>query len=195
METGQTFRYGISRPAWIMIGLLAVLAAFLVIQYVLVDLRDGEPGSVIGLFFVLLVVAVVLLPVPLMEMIWLVRGRVQVTAEGLRWRGWSGWNERAWGDILAVGLPAPDAQRQDDERIHVVTEDEYEFIHGFGLRDREALRQMLRGYGDLAEVEVIGKHTFLCRPGAGKIIRERAKSEVDPHDDVIDFWSGRFRRF
>jgi hypothetical protein len=193
----QAFRYTLSRPARVMIVLLLVIISVLWAQYIFLDLSGRDPGSLIGMLSVMLVLGVVLVPVPAMEIMWLLRGRVVVDDSGIRWRGWGGWNERAWDEILAVGAPSPDPRRQDDARIHVVTEDEYEFIHGFGLRRQEYLRNALRDYGGLDEVEVIGRHMFLCRPGAAKSARERAEGHVDlpVDDDTIDFWSRRFRRF
>lgn len=194
-EGARVFRYGMSRPGLIMLGLLVGLIGLLWAQFALFDLIEPDEDSLIGLAFIMLIVGGVLAPVPALEVIWWARGRVEVDTSGLRWRGWGTWNDRGWGEILGVGMPPPDAARGDDERIHLVTEDECEFIHGFGLRDREALRDALRSYGDLAEVEVIGRHTFLCRPGAGSLVRDRAEGHVDPDDDVTDFWAGRFRRF
>ncbi|MFO8081298.1 MAG: hypothetical protein R6V07_13490 [Armatimonadota bacterium] len=194
---GQAFRYRLSRPARVMLGLLLAITTALGAQYIFLDLTGRDPGSLVGMLFIMLALALVLVPVPAMEIMWLVRGRVVVDASGLRWRGWGGWTERAWDEILAVGVPAPDSRREDDARIHVVTEDEYEFIHGFGLRGVEDLRDALRDCGALEEVEVIGRHMFLCRPGAAKSVRERAEGHVDLpiDDDTIDFWSRRFRRF
>ncbi|MFW5868948.1 MAG: hypothetical protein ACOCX2_14080, partial [Armatimonadota bacterium] len=118
MDAVRTFRYGISRAAAVMGALLIALIGYFAIQYALLDLRGGDPETLVGLLVTLLVLGIVLVPVPVMEILWLARGRVEVTSGGLRWRGWGGWNERAWGEILAVGMPAPDSRRQDDERIH-----------------------------------------------------------------------------
>ncbi len=196
MGTVREFGYDISRPAWTMIGLLLAVIVLLWAQYIFLDLSGQDPGSLIGLLFIVMVIGVVLVPVPAMEIMWRARGRVQVDATGLRWRGWGGWNERAWDEILAVGMPPDDAGRQDDERLHIVTQEEYEFIHGFCLRNREDIHDLLRTFGDLAESEVVGSHTFHCRPGAGKMVAKRAEEHLDlDPDDTIDFWAGRFRRF
>lgn len=192
----KQFRYDISRPAWVMIGLLLAVVVLLWAQYIFLDLTGRDPGSPIGLLLIVIVVGVALIPVPAMEMMWRARGRVEVDATGLRWRGWGGWSERAWGEILAVGMPPDDARKQDDERIHVVTEEEYEFIHGFCLRNREELRDLLRTHGDLAESETVGRHTFHCRPGVGRLVAKRAGEHADlDADDGIDFLAGRFRPF
>jgi hypothetical protein len=185
----------LSRAGWLMLGIMALVMGLLGAQYAWIDLSAVDTESTVGLLFIMLIIGGVLLPVPGMEIMWYARGRVVVDITGLRWRGWGAWNERTWGEILAVGMPPPDSKKMDDERIHVVTEDDYEFIHGFGLRDREELRRLLRSYGDLDEAEVVGKHTFLCRPGTGKIVAERAREHVDLDTDDYDFWATRFRRF
>jgi len=166
------------------------------VQFMLSEMLRPDEDSLIALLSVILIVGGVLVPVPALELIWWARGRIEVSTAGLRWRGWGAWNQHTWGEIIAVGMPPPNTARRDDERIHVVTEEDYEFIHGFGLRHREDLRDLLRTYGDLDEVEVVGKHTFLCRPGTAKVVRPRTEGHVDPEpDDAIDFWAGRFRRF
>ncbi len=196
MSNARVFRYGLSRAGWIMLLLLVGLVAVFSLQGMFFELAASDSDALTGVLFIVLVFGGILLPVPLMEFLWWARGRVAVDATGLRWRGWSTWNDRAWGEVLAVGLPAPDAGRSDDERIHVVTEDDYEFIHGYGLRAREALREAIRSYGDLDQIEVIGNHTFLCRPGAVDTVKQRAQGNVDPpHDEGLDFLAGRFRRF
>lgn len=189
------FRYGLSRPGWVMLGILALMAGLFGAQYAFIDLLSHDVESLAGLLLIMLIAGGVLVPVPVMELVWMARGRVAVDTTGLRWRGWGTWNERAWGEILAVGMPPRDSKKMDDERIHVVTEDDYEFIHGFGLRKREDLRELVRVYGDLDEVEVLGKHTFLCRPGTGRTVKERAREHVDLDTDPYDFWASRFRRF
>lgn len=196
MDTAREFRYRISRAGWTMLALLLGAVVLLWTRVMLISAALPDSDMIAGVLSIMLVVGGILVPVPALELIWWARGRVEVGAGGLSWRGWGRWNERPWGEILAVGMPSPNSGRMDDERIHVVTEEDYEFIHGFGLRERETLREMIRSYGDLAEVEVIGKHTFLCRPGAADAVKERARGQVDPaDDDAIDFWAGRFRRF
>lgn len=196
MSNARVFRYKLSRAGWIMLGLFIALATLLWGSSIFLRLSGPPAESLMGGLLVVLMVGVVLIPVPAMEIIWWARGRVVVDVEGLRWRGWGKWNEQAWGEILAVGVPEPDARRIDDERIHLITEEDYEFIHGFGLRDREQLREAVSRYGDLDGTAQLGGHTFFCRPGAIDEILERAEDHVDPDDDAAnDFWAGRFRRF
>ncbi|MGI5819717.1 MAG: hypothetical protein ACOX9R_16660 [Armatimonadota bacterium] len=197
MDGATEFRYDISRAGRVMMALVLGLAALLWVQHVFLDLGGNDPDAFIGVLIVMLVVSGVLLPVPAMELLWWARGRVAVSTVGLSWRGWAGWNTREWGEILGVGVP-PEASgdRADDQRLHVVTDDGYEFIHGYCLREREALRDALRSHGGLDEVEAVGRHQFLCRPGATRLVRERAREHIDlSGDDLTDFWAGRFRRF
>ena len=195
MDTIREFRYGMSRAGLVLLALLLLIIGLLAIRYVLTDLGASDPEALMGLVFIALVLGGILIPVPALEIIWWARGRVAVDTDGLRWRGWGAWNRRAWGDILAVGMPAPDAGRGDDERVHVGTGEDYQFIHGFGLRDREALAEAIRGWGGLSEVQALGRYTVFCRPGSGEQVVELAKAEIEPMPDALDFWTTRFRRF
>ncbi len=194
MDTVREFRYGMSRAGVLMLLAMLVLAGLLALRYVYADLTAPESDSLPGLLFMLLIFGGILLPVPLLEITWWVQGRVVVMTGGLRWRGQGRWHERLWEEILGIGFPPPDAARTEDERIHVITRDGYEFIHGFGLRKRQELAEAVRAWSDMDAIEVVGRHTFLCKPAAMEQVRERAMREIEPPPDGLDFWAGRFRR-
>ncbi len=195
MDTVREFRYGMSRAGLVLLTMLLAVVGVLAIRYIFIDLNAPGSDALPGLIFIMLITGGVLAPVPAMEIIWWARGRVVVQTGGLRWRGWGTWKSREWSELLGVGMPAPDATRTDDERIHLVTRDGYEFIHGFGLRDRQAFAEAIRAWGDLGQIEVVGRYTVLCRPRASEQVVELVKTEIDPPPDALDFWAGRLRRF
>ena len=195
MDTVRVFRYGMSRAGLILLTLLLAVVGLLTIRYVFIDLNAPGSDALPGLILVALIIGGVLAPVPAMEIIWWARGRVVVEMSGLRWRGWSAWKSREWSELLGIGMPPPDAGRTEDERIHLITREGHEFIHGFGLRDRQDLAEAIRQWSGLSLVQVVGRYTVLCRPGASEQVRELAQAEIDPPASDLDFWAGRFRRF
>lgn len=195
MDTVRGFRYGMSRAGVVLLTMLLGIAGLLVIRYILIDLNTPGSDTLPGLILIMLITGGVLAPVPAMEIIWWARGRVIVQTGGLRWRGWSTWKSREWGELLGVGMPPPDATRTEDERIHLITRDGHEFVHGFGLRGRQDLAEAIRQWGGLNQIEVVGRYTILCRPSVAEEVVELAKAEIQPMPDPLDFWAGRFRRF
>lgn len=195
MDTVRVFRYGMSRAGLMLLTLLLAVMGLLTIRYIFIDLNAPGSDALPGLILVALIAGGVLVPVPAMEIIWWARGRVVVEASGLRWRGWSTWKSREWSELLGIGMPPPDAGWNEDERIHLITREGHEFIHGFGLRDRRDLAETIRRWSGLSLLQVVGRYTVLCRPGAGEQVRELAQAEIDPPANELDFWAGRFRRF
>jgi len=196
-SSGRVFGYGISRASWVMLGLLALAMAVVSLESLLV----GGPGgwsdeSVMGLALIALILGGVLLPVPVMDIIWWLRGRVVVAPDGLHWRAWGAWQSREWTQIIAVGRPTSSARRTDDTRLHVITEDGYEFIYGYQLREADAAVEAMVTWASLPEMERVGRYLFNCRAGASEQVAARAAEHLDTGGyDPWDFWAMRARRF
>jgi hypothetical protein len=121
---------------------------------------------------------------------------VVVNAEGIFWRGWGRFTGERWSEIIAIGRPPSDAGRFDDERIHVVTEDDYRFIHGFNMRRRDEALEAMRAWGGFAESKRLGSYSFICRRDRIGEIEERSREHIGTEiDKPYRFWAGRFRRF
>lgn len=192
----RVFRYGLSRASWTMLALFFGALALMAVPYVVLGVAPLTDEVVMGLGAIALVLALILLAVPVMEMGWVVRGRVVVGDDALRWCGLGGWIEIEWAEVIAVGRPPADAGRSEDERIHVLTADDYHFVHGFGLRGREEALDLVVSRADLSERRQVGRHLFMCRAGTGDEVEQRAGGHVNPDDDdMLDFWARRFRRF
>jgi len=195
--SGRVFAYGISRASWVMLGLLAVAVALIVGPYLLFE---GGPAaldeeSVMALALIALVLGGVLLPVPVLDIIWWLRGGVVIGSDGLHWRGWGGSRSLAWSEIIGVGQPPSAPRVGDDTRIYVVTRDGCEFIHGYTLRDRDEAVELMVTWAGLPERQQVGRHTFRCRPGASERVAQAAAEHIDTGGyDPWDFWATRFRR-
>lgn len=196
---GRVFGYGISRASRVMLGLLAVTVAIITAERLLLEgFRSWSDDSLTALGLIVLVLGGVLLPVPLLEIGWWLRGRVVVNADGLHWRAWSAWRTVPWHDLIAIGRPPPEPDRSDDTRLHVLTVDGYEFIHGYQLHELAELVEMVASIAGLPERERVGRYLFRCRSGASERVAARAVEHVDTGPsgyDPWDFWTWRARRF
>ncbi len=195
--SGRVFGYGISRASWVMLGLLALAIAVIAAESLLVR----EPGtwsdeSVMGLALIALILGGVLLPVPVMDIIWWLRGRVVVASDGLHWRAWGAWRSREWAEIIAIGRPTCAAHRTDDTRLHLITEDGCEFIYGYQLRERDEAVELMVTWAGLPERQQVGSYLFNCRPDTSEQVAARAAEHIDTGGyDPWDFWALRARRF
>ncbi|MGD9497701.1 MAG: PH domain-containing protein [Armatimonadota bacterium] len=196
-EVGGVFGYGISRASRVMLGLLVLAVVVILGPSLLLGARwevYSEEGR-LGMALIVLVLAGVLVPVPAMELLWWLRGRVVAGPEGLAWRAWGGWRELEWEEIIAIGYP-PSVRRAEDTRLHIVTDSGYEFIYGCELRERDEAVELIAASADLPEQEQVGPYVFRCRAGTS----ERVAAEAAGHlhlieDDPWDFWATRFRRY
>jgi len=191
------FRYGISRASWVMLGLLVLAVAAIAGPRLLLRRDPLAPSAeeTMGLALIALVLGGVLLPVPALDILWWLRGRVVVGHEGLRWRAWSGWNELAWEEIVGIGAPRPSGRRTDDTRLHIITADDYQFVHGYQLRGRDEAVDAMQAWGNFPEQVSIGRYVFVCHRDASEQVLRRAEEHVDTGGyDPLDFWSGRFSR-
>jgi len=197
--TGRVFGYGISRASWVMLGLLALGMAVISGQRLLL----GRPGtwseeSVMALALIALVLGGVLLPVPLLDLGWWLRGRVVVADNGLHWRAWGAWRSIPWTEIIAIGQPPTNPERSEDTRLHVLTAEGYEFIYGYQLRERAEAVELIASWANLPEREQVGRYLFRCRAGTSERVAARAAEHVDTGQggyDPWDFWAMRARRF
>ncbi|MGC9320240.1 MAG: hypothetical protein ACP5KN_19560 [Armatimonadota bacterium] len=198
LTSEHVFRYRVARHTWPLLALAlgavtAVVVPAIVLQGGVKTLTDE---GLIGIYVVMGILGVVLLPVPIMNLAWSARAQVTVGVERLSWRGFGGTKSLEWSEIVAIGMPPEDPRRVDDQRIHVLTEDDYDFIHGFGLRDRERALELMRSRAGLFEREQVGSHVFTCRAGTSGDVAARAAAHLGvSEDDPWGFWGGRFRRF
>jgi len=195
--SGRAFGYGISRASWVMLAVLALAVALIAGESLLV----ATPGTwseerVMGLALIALILGGVLLPVPVLDILWWLRGRVVIAADGLHWRAWGAWQSREWARIIAIGRPTSAARRTDDTRLHVITEDGYEFIYGYQLREADAAVEAMLSWADLPEREQVGRYLFHCRPATSEQVAARAAEHIHTGGyDPWDFWASRARRF
>lgn len=197
--TGRIFGYGISRASWGMLGLLALGVALLTAEALIIEgPRTLSDEGITGLGIIALVLGVVLLPVPLLDIGWWLRGRVVVADDGLHWRAWGAWRSIPWAEIVAIGQPPGGPSRSDDTRLHVLTTEGYEFIHGYLLRERAEAVELITSWASLPEREQVGRYLFRCRAGTSERVAARAAEHVDTGQgghDPWDFWAMRARRF
>ncbi len=195
--SGRVFGYGISRASWMMLGGLILAVAVFAAESLLVGgLSAWSEEQAMGLALLALVLGCVLLPVPVLEILWWLRGRVVVGPDGLHWRDWSGWHSLEWAQIIAVGCPTAAAHRSDDTRLHVVTDGDYEFICGYRLRELDEAIELMVTWAGLPELAQVGPHLFHCRAGRSEEVVERAAEHLDTGGyDPWDFWAGRAARF
>lgn len=197
--TGRIFGYGLSRASWAMLGLLVLGMAVISAQRLLLGGPEGaaEDGSS-GLGIVALILGGVLLPVPLLEIGWWLRGRVVVADDGLHWRAWGAWRSIPWAEVVAIGQPFANPDRTEDTRLHVLTAEGYEFIYGYQLRERAEAVELIAERADLPERQQVGRYLFRCRAGTSERVAVRAAEHVDTGQggyDPWDFWAMRARRF
>lgn len=191
------FRYRVARHSWLMLGILVTGVTLVVGSALLFGggwrVFDEELMMSIGL--VMIVLGVVLLPAPLLDILSVLRSYLIVSGEGLTWRGLGGSKSFRWEEIVGIGIPPDSPRRVDDQRFHVLLDDEYEFMHGYNLRDREDAADLMRRWGRFSEETTIERYCLLARRGKMEKVRARAGGHLLPLDtDPWDFWSGRFRR-
>lgn len=197
--TGRVFGYGISRASWMMLGLLALGIGLITAERLVLGGPEGATAEgVTGLAIVALVLGGVLLPVPLLEIGWWLRGRIVVADDGLHWRAWGAWRSIPWAELIAIGQPPTNPERTEDTRLHVLTAEGYEFIYGYQLRERAAAVELIASWASLPEREQVGRYLFRCRSGTSEQVATRAAEHVDTGQgghDPWEFWAMRARRF
>ncbi|MEA3399825.1 MAG: hypothetical protein U9R79_01135 [Armatimonadota bacterium] len=198
LTSEHVFRYRVARHTWPLLALAIGAVTAVIVPAVVLQggIKVLTEEGLVGIYVVMGILGVVLLPVPIMNLAWAARGQVTVGVERLSWRGFGGNKSLQWSEIVAIGMPPENPTRVDDQRIHVLTDDEYDFIHGFGLRDRQRALELMLTYGDLPEREQVGSYTFACRSGTSANVAARAGVHLGvSDDDPWGFWGGRFRRF
>ncbi len=198
-ESSAVFGYGVARHTWLMLGAL-VGGVILVLGPALLlggGSRVFTDDTMLSVGIVMIILSVVMLPVPIMDILWSVRGKLILNIDGIAWRGWGARKSHRWDEVIAIGAPPEDPRRVDDQRIHVVMEDQYDFIHGYNLRRREEAIDLMRAWGGFTDRIEVGPYTFMCRRGKADEVRDRASTHIHPgpDEDPWSFWAGRFRRF
>ena len=195
-DTEARFHYRVARQSWLIIGALAAVILLVVGSALLLGRGAGlfDDEIVLGIGLVVLVIGLMLLPSPILDILASMRSELMVTPERLSWRGFGGEKSFEWDEIIAIGVPPEDPNRIDDQRFHVLLEDEYEFIHGYNLRRREQVAALMKSRGEFEEEISIARYGFMCRSGNSEEVEKRARAHLVSEDDPWDFWSSRFRR-
>ena len=196
-EGNGHFRYSIARHSWVMLGTL-IAGVILVTLYALIvqgtaAIMPDEIVFSVGL--VMIILGIVMLPAPMLDIISALRSRLIVTEEGLQWRGIGGSKSYRWDEIVAIGVPPESPRRVDDRRFHVLLEEDYEFIQGFNLHDRDEAAELMKWRGGFSDRAELAGYRFMCRRGREREVIDRATVHLVPSaNDPWDFMSMRFRR-
>ncbi|MGC9320241.1 MAG: hypothetical protein ACP5KN_19565 [Armatimonadota bacterium] len=170
----RIFRYRMSPTGWAMGGLFMALTIPVAAYWPSsVAWVTDTPGAVL-----LFPLALALLSLPILDLLWVIRGRVVVTDHELVWRTPLKEQRLPLADIAAVGRPSEDWRRREDLRLHLVTSDGYGFLHGHQLPERSDLTETIARRAGLSEEVVVRRHTFFTRADWREAVVKLADSKV-----------------
>lgn len=170
----RVFRYRMSGTGWLMSGLFVALAMPVAIYWPSSAAWMVEtPGAMM-----LLPLAGALLLLPILDLLWVIRGRVLVSDYELIWRTPLREERLPLTDLAGVGAPGEDWRRREDLRLHLVTTDGYGFLHGHQLPRRRELAELIARRAGLTEEVPVRRHTFFTRPEWREAVSELADSKV-----------------